>query len=233
MWAPTSRQVVSSTASCGYESTALSASSPATPVVFVVEDDASVRQALESLISSSGWRAETFASGIDFLASPRPLSPSCLVLDVMLPLLNGLELQDRLRAERPELPIVFVTGYGDVPTTVLAMKRGAVDFLTKPFRDHELLEAIRRAVEKSRAMIRDRVETSALLRRYASLSHREREVMALVVAGRLNKQTASELRISEVTVKAHRGRVMRKMKASSLAHLVSMAARVRADSDSA
>jgi len=205
-----------------HEAAGSSSSLPA-PVVFIVDDDASVRESLESLIESAGWQTETFASPGEFLATPRLPFPSCLILDVMLPEFNGLDLQERLNAERPEIPIVFVTGYGDVPTTVRAMKRGAVDFLTKPFRDGDVLEAIACALERGSALVRELAERSALVQRYASLSPREREVMALVVAGRLNKQTAIELRISEVTVKAHRGRVMRKMKARSLAQLVHMA----------
>jgi len=195
------------------------------PIVFVVDDDISVRESLELLIRSAGWRAETFASAQAFLSRPRPAVPCCLVLDVTMPGLNGLELQQRL-AERTEMPIIFVTGYGDVPMTVRAMKAGAVEFLTKPVKDDVLLEAIRHSIERSRATL-DREAQMQLLRDcYSSLTPREREVMELVVSGLLNKQVGGELGISEITVKAHRGQVMRKMKADSLADLVTMAQRL-------
>jgi FixJ family two-component response regulator len=199
------------------------------PIVFVVDDEVSVRQSLESLIDSAGWQPETFASAIEFLASPRPLSPSCLVLDVLLPGLNGLDLQERV-ASRVDMPIIFITGHGDVPMTVRAMKGGAIDFLTKPFRDDVLLGAIGQALERSRTVLRDEAEMRALRERHASLSRRERELMELVVAGRSNRRVAGELGISEITVKAHRAKMMRKMKARSLPHLVNMAARLGADS---
>jgi len=200
--------------------------SPSTPIVFVVDDDISVRESLELLIQSAGWQPETFASAQEFLSCPRPPAPSCLVLDVSLPGINGLELQNRVAAERSDMPIIFITGYGDVPTSVQAMKAGAVEFLTKPFRDDVLLSAIGNALERSRAAICQEVEMRALKDRYASLTPREREVMALVVAGMLNKQIGGELDISEITVKAHRGQVMRKMKANSLADLVKISARL-------
>ena len=199
----------------------------ATPIVFVVDDDVSVRESLELLIDSAGWQAETFASAEEFLAHPRVLAPSCLVLDVTLPDLNGLDLQKRIAADRIDMPIIFITGHGDVPMTVQAMKAGAVEFFTKPLDDDILLSAIRHALERSRAALRDEAEMQALRDGYASLTRREREVMALVVSGLLNKQVGGELDISEITVKAHRGNVMRKMNADSLADLVTMAAKLR------
>lgn len=197
----------------------------ATPIVFVVDDDVSVRESLELLIKHAGWQPELFASAQDFLSRPRVTVPSCLVLDVTLPGLNGLELQ-QLLADRTDMPIIFITGYGDVPMTVRAMKAGAVEFLTKPFRDDVLLNAIRGAIERSRAALRLDAELRTVRNCYASLTPREREVMALVVSGLLNKQVGGELGISEITVKAHRGQVMRKMKADSLPDLVTMAARL-------
>ena len=198
-----------------------------TPIVFVVDDDVSVRESLESLIRCAGWQPEIFASAEEFLSRPRVLAPSCLVLDVTLPELNGLDLQQRIAADRIDMPIIFITGHGDVPTTVKAMKAGAVEFLTKPFADDVLLSAIRHAIERSRDALRNEAHVRALRERYASLSRREREVMASVVSGRMNKQIGGELGISEITVKAHRGRVMQKMKAASLADLVNMAATLR------
>jgi FixJ family two-component response regulator len=187
-----------------------------------VDDDVSIREALQALIHVEGWRPETFASAEEFLAYPRAAAPSCLVLDVKLPKLDGLELQRRIAADRTDLPIIFITAHGDVPTTVRAMKAGAAEFLTKPFSDDVLVDAIRDAVLRSGAALKDRSETAALQARYACLTKRERQVMALIVAGLLNKLVACELGISEITVKAHRGRVMRKMLAGSFAELVRM-----------
>lgn len=201
--------------------------SPGTPIVFVVDDDVSVRESLELLIHSAGWQPETFASAQEFLARPRVPVPSCLVLDVSLPGLNGLDLQGHVAVQRADLPIIFITGYGDVPMTVRAMKAGAVEFLTKPFRDDVLLNAIRQAIERSRAALDNEAQVQVLRDCYTSLTRRQRQVMELVVSGRLNKQVGGELGISEITVKAHRGRVMQKMKADSLPELVKMAARLR------
>ncbi len=191
--------------------------SHATPIVFVVDDDVSVRESLELLIGAAGWRPETFASAHAFLSRPREPGPSCLVLDVTLPDLNGLDLQQQVAAERLDMPIIFITGYGDVPMTVRAMKAGAVEFLTKPFAEDVLLGAIRNALERSHAALGREAELQTLRDDYESLSRREREVMGLVVAGLMNKQVGGELGISEITVKAHRGQVMRKMRAKSLA----------------
>jgi FixJ family two-component response regulator len=194
-------------------------------LVYVVDGDASVRSALELLIRAQGWKAETFSTAADFLSRPRAMAPCCLLLDITPPGLSGLELQRRL-AGRTDIPIVFTTGHGDVPTTVRAMKAGAFDFLTKPL-DHDVLVAVmRHAIERSRTVLLHESAMQALRTRYASLTPRERDVMALVVSGLLNKQAAGELGISEITVKAHRGQVMRKMKADSLAGLVTMAARL-------
>ena len=198
-----------------------------TPTVFVVDDDISVRESLELLIRHEGMEVETFRSAQEFLARPRASDPSCLVLDVSLPGVNGLELQKRISSEQQDMPIIFITGYGDIPMTVQAMKAGAVEFLTKPFADHLLLNAVRSALDRSAAHLARHEELQALKARHARLTPREREVMSLVVVGLLNKQVADELDISEITVKAHRGCVMRKMQAGSFAELVNMASRLR------
>lgn len=202
------------------------------PVIFIVDDDISVRESLELLIASMGWQPETFASAQMFLAHPRVFVPNCLVLDVSLPDLSGLDLQKLISGKRADMPIIFITGNGDVPMTVQAMKAGAVDFLTKPFGDEALLSAINHAIERSAAALADEAQLCELREDYESLTPREREVMAFVVAGRLNKQVGGELGISEITVKAHRGNVMRKMKAASLPDLVIMAAKLQLSAES-
>ena len=199
---------------------------PASPIVFVVDDDVSVRESLELLIQNEGWQAETFASAQEFLDRPQSVVPSCLVLDVSLPGLNGLDLQQQVASERSDVPIIFITGHGDIPMTVRAMKAGAVEFLTKPFSNEVLLNAIHQALERSHKAMRQKAQIDEIRKCYVSLTPREREVMALVVSGLLNKQIGGELGISEITVKAHRGQVMHKMKADSVASLVRMAERL-------
>jgi FixJ family two-component response regulator len=198
-----------------------------TPIVFVVDNDVSVRESLEALIRTAGWQPETFASAHQFLARPRSVVPSCLILDATLPDSNSLELQERLAVERSDMPIIFLSGLCDVRMTVKAMKNGALEFLTKPFDDQLLLNAIRYAIKRSETALGRESELHALRAGYGSLTRRERDVMKLVVSGLLNKQVGGELGISEITVKAHRGNVMRKMKADSFAALVNMAARLR------
>ena len=195
-----------------------------TPTVYVVDDDISIRELLEALIRLEGWEPQIFESALKFLSYALPPVPSCLILDVNLPDLNGLELQERIAAGCASTPIIFLTGYGDVPMTVRAMKAGAAEFLTKPFSDEILLAAVRGAIDRSRAALEREAEMRGLRERFSTLSRREREVMTLVVQGLLNKQVGGELDISEITVKAHRGKVMQKMQARSFADLVNMAA---------
>jgi FixJ family two-component response regulator len=216
---------MSTSTTLGHE-VGLSPMATAKPIVFVVDDDVSVRESLELLIQNEGWQPKTFASAQKFLDCSRALVPNCLLLDISLPGLNGLDLQKRIALERTDLPIIFITGSGDVPKSVQAMKAGAVEFLTKPFNDEVLLTAIRQALERSRLALAQEAEIKELRDRYASLTPRERQVMALVVSGLLNKQVGGELGISEITVKAHRGQVMQKMKANSVADLVKMAGRL-------
>jgi len=198
-----------------------------TPIVFIVDDDISVRESLESLIRCEGWEPETFESAQEFLARPRVFTPSCLVLDVSLPGLSGLDLQKSIALERRDMPIIFITGHGDVPMTVKAMKAGAVEFLTKPFGDEALLIAIRHAIERSHVALRREAESNVFRISYASLTPREREVLVLVVSGLSNKEVGVALGISEITVKAHRGKVMQKMLANSLPALVRIATKLR------
>ncbi|OEO30707.1 DNA-binding response regulator [Devosia insulae DS-56] len=199
---------------------------PATPVVFIVDDDVSVRESLELLVREAGWQPEMFSDAQAFLEHRPDRVPGCLILDVNLPDLNGLELQKHVATERPEMPIIFITGYGDVPMTVQAMKAGAVEFLQKPFADDVLLDAIRNAIARSETALEATAEIDDLRLRHSSLSPRELEVMAMVVSGLMNKQVGGNLGISEITVKAHRGRVMQKMRAKSFADLVKMAAKL-------
>ena len=198
----------------------------ATPIVFIVDDDPAVREALESLVCQAGWKPQVFASAQEFLEFPRTLVPSCLVLDVTMPGLNGLELQSMIAGDRIDMPIIFITGHADVPMTVKAMKAGAVEFLTKPVPEEALIDAITGAIARSRSTLEQESEIRALRGLYAKLTPRERDVMALVVRGLLNKQVGGELGMAEITVKAHRGQIMRKMNAASFADLVNMSARL-------
>jgi FixJ family two-component response regulator len=204
---------------------------PVLPTVFIVDDDPSVRESLESLVHYAGWQVETFASAEEFLVRPPSAVPNCLVLDVHLPDLNGLELQKRVSADRTDMPVIFITGDGDIPMSVKAMKAGAVEFLVKPLSQAILLSALQNALALSEVLLAREAEMTALKSRYESLSRREREVMVLVTSGMLNKQVASELGISEITVKAHRGHMMRKMRVQSLADLVKIAASLRLHAD--
>jgi FixJ family two-component response regulator len=196
------------------------------PIVYVVDDDISVRESLEALIREAGWKPSIFSSASEFLSHRHTAGPSCVILDVSLPDLNGLDLQQQIAAARADMPIIFITGYGDIPMSVRAIKAGAVEFLTKPFGDEVLLNAISDALQRSASTLDTAAGMQIVKDRYASLSGRERQVMALVVTGLMNKQVGGELGISEITVKAHRGRMMQKMKARSLADLVNIAAKL-------
>ena len=206
------------------------ASTRAAPVVFVVDDDDLVRESLALLIQSAGWRTETFTCARQFLSRPQTYGPSCLILDISLPDVSGLDVQERVTADRPDIPIIFITGYADVSMSVRAMKAGAIEFLTKPFNEEAVLSAIRHAIVRSGLVMARQAEIQVLRDRYASLSSRQREVMALVVEGCLNKQISGELDISEITVKAHRGKMMRKMKARSLGDLINQVGKLRSAS---
>jgi FixJ family two-component response regulator len=206
------------------------ASARAAPVVFVVDDDDLVRESLELLIQGAGWRTETFTCAQEFLARAKTYGPSCLILDISLPDVSGLDVQERVTADRPDMPIIFITGYADVSMSVRAMKAGAIEFLMKPFNDEVVLSAIRHAIVRSGLVMARQAEIQVLRDRYASLSSRQREVMALVVEGCLNKQISGELDISEITVKAHRGKMMRKMKARSLGDLINQVGKLRSAS---
>jgi|SRR5579862_3782416 len=216
----------------GYPAAALPISI-AIPTVFIVDDDVSVRESLELLVRNENWKPQPFASAQEFLNHPRTPVPSCLILDLSLPGLNGLELQKQLAAQHIHMPIIFITGYGDVPKSVQAMKAGALEFLTKPLDNDALIGAIRNALERSRLDLAQDAEMQELRTRYASLTPREQQVMTLVVSGLLNKQVGGQLGISEITVKAHRGQVMQKMKADSLATLVKLAAKLHSSEASA